>query len=98
MVNITTSDGDIYESSLNCYKVKIAIDFELEFGFTSSNVTIEEEDASNAQQDAVITTNLEECDCPANTISNTDCYGIDTSNAESHYHFLQGRRSWQRTN
>jgi len=83
-VNITTSNGNMVESSINFYKVKIAINFELEFGFISSNVTIEEEDAGEAQKAAVITTNLEACDCPADANSNTDCYETGTSNAKTY--------------
>ena len=82
-VNITTSEGAI-ESSINFYKVKIVINFVLEFGFTSSNVTIKEEEAGEAQQTAVITSNLEACDCPANADSSTDCYETDTSNAKTY--------------
>jgi len=58
----------------------------LEFGFTSSNVTIQEEQPGEAQQAAVITTNLEACDCPANANSDTDCYGTDASNAKTYNH------------
>ena len=76
-VNITASNGEVRESSVHFYKVKIAIDFVLEFGFTSSNVTIKEEDAADAQPTAVITTNLEACDCPASANSENDCYGTD---------------------
>ena|GEM_PF-6146425 len=54
----------------------------LEFGFTSSNVTIEEEEAGEAQQAAVITSNLEACDCPANADSTSECYG--TPNAKTY--------------
>ena len=56
----------------------------LEFGFTSSNVTIKEEEAGEAQQAAVITSSLEACDCPADADSTTDCYETDPLNAKTY--------------
>ena len=83
-VNTNTSDG-IVESSVNLYKVKNTINFVFEiWAFTSCDVTIEEEQAAEAQQASVITSKLEACDYSTDADSNIDFYKIGTSNAKAY--------------
>jgi len=54
------------------------------WAFTSCDVTIEEEQADEAQQASVITSKLEACDYSTDADSNIDFYEIDTSNAKTY--------------
>ena len=76
-VNVTDSDGNIIERSINFYKVKVTATFLLQIGFTSASVSIEEAAESTAEQAGTITTELNACDCPAAAASKEDCF--DTS-------------------
>jgi len=69
-IDITGGTG---ESSITFNKVKVTINFPLEYGFTSADVSIEEEEKSNAEQVGTITENLEACTCPADAASKTNC-------------------------
>ena len=65
--------GGTGESSITFYKVKVTINFPLEYGFSSADVSIEEEEESNVEQVGTITANLEACACPADAVSKTNC-------------------------
>ena len=73
-VNVTDSDGNIIERSINFYKVKLTATFLLQIGFSSANVSIEEAAESTAEQAGTITTELNACDCPAAAASKEDCF------------------------
>lgn len=73
-VNVTDSDGNIIERSINFYKVKLTATFLLQIGFSSANVSIEEAAESTAEQAGTITTELNVCDCPAAAASKEDCF------------------------
>ena len=49
------------------------------WAFTSCDITIEEEQAAEAQQASVITSKLEACDYSTDADSNIDFYKISTS-------------------
>ncbi len=76
-VNVTDSDGNIIESSMNYYEVKVVATFLMQIGFASANVSIAEAEESTAEQTGTITTVLNACDCPAAAASKDDC--LDTS-------------------
>jgi len=76
-VNVTDSDGNIIESSMNYYKVKVVATFLMEIGFASANVSIEEAAESTAEQAGTSTAELNACSCSAAADSKNDC--LDTS-------------------
>ena len=53
------------------------------WAFTSCDVTIDEEQAGEAQQVSVITSKFEACDYSTDADSNIESYEIDTSNAKT---------------
>jgi len=73
-VNVTDINGNITESSMNFYKVKVVVTFPLQIGFTSASVSIAEAEESTAEQAGTITTELNACDCPAAAASKEDCF------------------------
>ena len=73
-VNVTNINGNITESSMNFYEVKVVVTFPLQIGFTSASVSIAEAEESTAEQAGTITTELNACDCPAAAASKEDCF------------------------
>ena len=71
--NVTDSDGNIIESSVNFYKVKVTVTFLMQIGFTSANVSIAEAEESKTEQAGTITAEVNACNCPAIAASKEDC-------------------------
>ncbi len=76
-VNVTDINGNITESSMIYYEVKVVATFLMQIGFTSANVSIAEAEESTAEQAGTITAVLNACSCPAAAASEDDC--LDTS-------------------